>query len=70
MPGLAMRDKVGLPDDATSITHILSRVFRKVVRLVIGTVSLPALVDILKAIYVEEAEKKLIREGSKPTKSA
>ncbi len=70
MPGLAMRDKVGLPDDATSITHFLSRVFRKVVRLVIGTVSLPALVDILKAIYVEEAQKKLIREGSKPTKSA
>jgi len=70
MPGLAMRDRVGLPDDATSITHILSRVFRKVVRLVIGTVSLPALVDILKAIYVEEAEKKLLREGSKPTKSA
>lgn len=70
MPGLAMRDKVGLPDDATSITHILSRVFRKVVRLVIGTVSLPALVDILKAIYVEEAQKKLVREGSKPTKSA
>src|SRR5690606_8861009 len=50
--------------------HFLSRVFRKVVRLVIGTVSLPALVDILKAIYVEEAEKKLIREGAKPTKSA
>jgi len=70
MPGLAMRDKVGLPDDATSITYFLSRVFRKVVRLVIGTVSLPALVDILKAIYVEEAQKKLVREGSKPTKSA
>jgi hypothetical protein len=45
-------------------------VFRKVVRLVIGTVSLPALTDILKAIYVEEAQKKLEREGSKPTKSA
>jgi len=59
-----------LPDDSKSIAHFLSRVFRKVVRLVIGTVSLPALVDILKAIYVEEAEKKLIREGSKPTKSA
>jgi hypothetical protein len=40
------------------------------VRLVIGTVSLPALTDILKAIYVEEAQKKLEREGSKPTKSA
>jgi hypothetical protein len=65
-----MRDRFRLPDDAKSITHFLSRVFRKVVRLVIGTVSLPALVDILKAIYVEEAQKKLIREGSKPTKSA
>lgn len=59
-----------MPDDSKSIAHFLSRVFRKVVRLVIGTVSLPALVDILKAIYVEEAEKKLIREGAKPTKSA
>jgi hypothetical protein len=29
-----------------------------------------ALTDILKAIYVEEAQKKLEREGSKPTKSA
>jgi hypothetical protein len=59
-----------IPDDSKSIAHFLSRVFRKVVRLVIGTVSLPALVDILKAIYVEEAEKKLTREGAKPTKSA
>jgi hypothetical protein len=45
-------------------------VFRKVVRLVIGSVSLPALIEILKALYVEEAQKKLLREGSKPTKSA
>ena len=57
-------------DETKSITYFLSRVFRKVVRLVIGTVSLPALTDILKGIYVEEAERKLIREGSKPTKSA
>jgi hypothetical protein len=33
-------------------------------------VSVPALIEILKAIYVEEAQKKLLREGSKPTKSA
>jgi hypothetical protein len=65
-----MQDHVRLPDDARTVTYFLSRVFRKVVRLVIGSVSLPALVDILKAIYVDEAEKKLIREGSKPTKSA
>jgi hypothetical protein len=33
-------------------------------------VSFPALIEILKKIYVEEARKKLERNGSKPTKSA
>ena len=70
MPGVVMNNNLNQQDDAKSTTHFLSRVFRKVVRLVIGTVSLPALTDILKAIYVEEAQKKLEREGSKPTKSA
>ncbi len=70
MPGVVMKNNLDQQDEAKSITHFLSRVFRKVVRLVIGTVSLPALTDILKAIYVEEAQKKLMREGSKPTKSA
>ena len=70
MPGVAMQNNVNQQNDAKSITHFLSRVFRKVVRLVIGSVSLPALYDILKAIYVEEAQTKLLREGSKPTKSA
>ena len=70
MPGVVMKKNINPQDDAKSITHFLSQVFRKVVRLVIGTVSLPALYDILKAIYVEEAQKKLAREGSKPTKSA
>jgi hypothetical protein len=65
-----MKKVMSQQDDAKSITHFLSRVFRKVVRLVIGTVSLPALVDILRNLYVEEAQKKLEREGSKPTKSA
>jgi Family of unknown function (DUF6502) len=70
MPGVVMKKNINQQDDAKSITHFLSQVFRKVVRLVIGTVSLPALYDILKAIYVEEAQRKLAREGSKPTKSA
>lgn len=70
MPSFAMQNDANQQDSAKSITHFLSRVFRKVVRLVIGSVSLPALTEILKALYVEEAEKKLIREGSKPTKSA
>ena len=65
-----MQKNVSPQDDAKSITYILSRVFLKVVRLVIGTISFPALTDILKAIYVEEAKKKLSREGTKPTKSA
>jgi len=36
----------------------------------VGSVSFPALVEILKSIYVEEAENKIKRSGSKPTKSA
>lgn len=70
MPGVVMSNNLNQQDDAISITHYLSRVFRRVIRLVIGTVSLPALYDILKALYVDEAQKKLKRDGSKPTKSA
>lgn len=70
MPGVAMQERNEIQVDSKSMSFLLSRIFGKVVRLVIGTVSLPVLFDILKAIYVEEAEKKLIREGSKPTKSA
>ena len=65
-----MQKNANTQENAKSITYILSRVFLKVVRLVIGTISFPALTDILKAIYVEEAKKKLSREGTKPTKSA
>jgi len=70
MLGFAMKDNNRLSDDSKSIVFLLSRLFSKLVRLTIGTVSLPALVDILKAIYVDEAKKKLIREGTKPTMSA
>jgi hypothetical protein len=70
MPSVVVKKIMSQQDDARSITHYLGQVFRKVVRLVIGTVSLPALVDILKNLYVEEAQRKLEREGSKPTKSA
>ena len=70
MPAVAMQNSLRLTDDSKSIAYLLSRLFSKVVRLVIGTVSLPVLVDILKAIYVDEAKKKLQREGSKPTMSA
>ena len=39
MPLEVMQDNLTQQDDARSITHFLSRVFRKVVRLVIGSVS-------------------------------
>lgn len=57
-------------DDTQSLTDVMSRVVRNVVRLVIGTISFPAFVDILRTVYVEEAEKKLRRDGQRPTKSA
>ena len=58
------------PGASASITNAVGLVLRRIVRLMIGTVSFPALVEILKTIYVEEAEKKIKRTGSKPTKSA
>ena len=54
----------------SAVHQVLPLLFRKIVRLLIGTISYPVLVDLLKSLYVEEAEKKLERSGSKPTKSA
>jgi hypothetical protein len=56
--------------DSASLTNAVGLMLRRVVRLMVGTVSFPALVEILKTLYVEEAEKKINRVGSKPTKSA
>jgi len=56
--------------DSSSITDAVRLILRRVVRLLVGTVSYPALQEILKKIYVEEAEKKLLRTRSRPTKSA
>ena len=56
--------------DVTSLTNAVGLVLRRVVRLMIGSVSFPALVEILKVLYVEEAEKKIKRTGAKSTKSA
>ena len=54
----------------SAVHQVLPLLFKKIVRLLIGTISYPVLVDLLKSLYVEEAEKKLKRSGSKPTKSA
>ena len=56
--------------DSASLTNAVGLVLRRIVRLMVGTVSFPALIEILKALYVEEAEKKIKRIGSKPTRSA
>ena len=56
--------------DAKSVAEVLPLILRKIVWLLVGTISFPALVDMLRSIYVEEGKKKLERNGSKPTKSA
>jgi hypothetical protein len=58
------------PNDSASLTNAVGLVLRRIVRLMVGTISFPALIEILKTLYVEEAEKKIKRTGSKPTKSA
>jgi len=54
----------------SAVHQVLPLLFRKIVRLLVGTISFPVLADLLKSLYVEEAERKLELSGSKPTKSA
>ncbi len=70
MPSVAMQENFALPEEAKSIAKILPLVLRRMVRLVIGIISFPAVVEMLKSVYVEEAQKKLLRDGTNPTKSA
>jgi len=70
MPNDSQKSRRGFPTEALSITEVIPYLLRTIVRLLVGTISYPVLIEILKAIYVEEGEKKLIRTGSKPTKSA
>jgi hypothetical protein len=64
------QENINMPVDTKSIAEVIPLVLRKIVRLLIGTISYPALVEILKAVYVEEGKKKLLKNGSKPTRSA
>ena len=63
-------ENADLPMDAKAITEVLPLVLRKIVRLLVGTIAFPALVEMLRAVYVEEGRNKLIRGNSKPTRSA
>jgi hypothetical protein len=64
------QENVDMPVDAKAITEVLPLVLRKFVRMLVGTVSYPALVEILRSVYVEEGKNKLVRNGSRPTRSA
>ena len=65
-----MQENFALPEDSKSVAKILPLVLRRIVRLIVGTISFPAFVEMLRSVYVEEAQKKLILDGTKPTKSA
>ena len=70
MSGSALKKGIDPQVDSNAITEVLPLVLHKIARLLVGTISFPALVEMLKSIYVEEGKKKLERSGSKPTKSA
>lgn len=57
-------------NDSTSLTNTVVLVLRKIVRLMVGTISFPALIEIMKTLYVQEAENNIKRTGAKSTKSA
>ncbi len=70
MSGNPQKKRIDLQFDANAITGILPLLLRRLVRLLVGAISFPVLVDMLRSIYVNEGKKKLERSGSKPTKSA
>jgi hypothetical protein len=70
MAGSALSSTNSPLTDAKSIAEVLPLLLRKIIRLLVGTISFPALVDMIRSIYVEEGKRKLERNGSKPTKSA
>lgn len=54
----------------SAVHQVLPLLFKRIVRLLIGTISYPVVADVLRTIYVEEAKNKLLKSGAKPTKSA
>lgn len=56
--------------DNSAVHQVLPILFRKIVRLLMGTISFPVVADLIKSIYVEEAKRKLELTGSRPTNSA
>jgi len=54
----------------SAVHQVLPLIFRKIVRLLVGTISFPVLTELLKSLYVEEAKRKLEQSNAKATKSA
>ncbi len=70
MAGNLIQRKTSSRGDARAIAEVLPLLLGKIVRLLVGTISFPALMDMLRAVYVEEGKRKLEKDGSRPTKSA
>jgi len=70
MPVVAMQESNHMPEEARAIAKAIPLVLRRMVRLIIGTIPFPAIAEMLRSIYVEEAQKKLVQDGTNPTKSA
>lgn len=58
---MAIADRTGLPDVAV-LTLAVENVFRKLIRLLLGKISLKKLQEMIQVIFVEEAEAMLKRE--------
>jgi hypothetical protein len=58
---VAIADKTDLPDVAV-LTYAVENVFRKLIRLLLGKISLKKLQEMIQVIFVEEAEAMLQRE--------
>ena len=62
MSGNPQKKNIDLQFDANAITGILPLLLRRLVRLLVGAISFPVLIDMLRSIYVDEGKKKLERK--------
>ena len=54
MASSPLKKQADLDFDANAITKVLPYLLRRIVQLLVGAISFPALVDMLRAIYVVE----------------
>ncbi len=61
MPNRSKPDR----QDVAILTRAIETVFRKLIRILVGRISLAKLQEMVNFIYVEEAERKIVRERKK-----